>query len=220
MQLVRDSRKRRCSAASPSSWRREHVDSMKTRTGFALLLRLEDRMSARRRQGDLPIIRSLLAVHPGGRLLDLGGGTGALAAVFASDGARSAVLEPNPRKIAFGRSRHERVEFVEGHAERIPYPDESLDCVIAMLSLHHMEDPERAFREVRRVLRPSARFLLEEFYPASAPGALARRLFGRRHGGHHRIYEPEELKAALTAAGFRNLVVRDGKRTYYVLAVR
>jgi ubiquinone/menaquinone biosynthesis C-methylase UbiE len=89
-----------------------------------------------------------------------------------------------------------------------------------MLSFHHVEDPDRALREVQRVLRPSGRFLLEEFHPASAPGAVARRLFGRRHGGHHRAYESEELKAALTAARFRDPIIRGGKRTYYVVAVR
>ena len=187
---------------------------------IAFLLRLEDRVSVRRRQADLPMLRPLLAVSPGTSLLDLGGGTGALAAVFAGDGARAIILEPNPRKIVFGRSRHPHVEFLEGHAERIPFPDGSFDRATAMLSFHHMEDPERALREVHRVLVPSGRFLLQEFYPHAAPGALARRLFGRRHGGHHRYYEPDGLKTALSAAGFRDIVVRASGRTYYVLAVR
>jgi len=196
------------------------VEPTQTRIGLAPLLRIEDRVSVRRRRADLPAIRELLAVKTGARLLDVGGGTGALAAVLVGDGAKAVVLEPNPRKVAFGRSRHPQVEYREGHAERMPFPDGTFDRAIAMLSFHHMEDPDRALREVQRVLRTSGRFLLEEFYPASAPGVLARRLFGRRHGGHHRAYESEELKAALNASGFRDLVVRDGRRTYYVLGVR
>ena len=184
------------------------------------LLRREDRVSVRRRQGDFPMMRGLLAVNRGTRLLDLGGGTGALAAALAGEGARAVVLEPNPRKIAFGRSRHPQVEFLQGHAERIPFPDGSLDRAIAMLSLHHMEDPDRALREMYRVLVPSGRFLLQEFYPHAAPGALVRRLFGRRHGSHHRYYEPDGLRTALGAAGFRDIVVRASERTYYALAVR
>jgi len=196
------------------------VELTQTRVGLAPLLRIEDRISVRRRRADLPAIRGLLAVKKGDRLLDVGGGTGALAAVLGGEEAKAVVLEPNPRKVAFGRSRHPQMEFHEGFAERMPFPDGSFDCAMAMLSFHHVEDPERALREVQRVLRPSGRFLLEEFYPASAPGALARRLFGRRHGGHHRFHDPEELKAALGAAGFRDIVARDSKRTYYVLAVR
>jgi ubiquinone/menaquinone biosynthesis C-methylase UbiE len=193
---------------------------MRHRVGVAPLLRIEDRVSVGRRRDDLPMMRSLLAVSPGARLLDLGGGTGALAAVFANDGARAVVLEPNPRKVAFGRSRHPHVEFLEGHAEGIPLPDGSFDRATAMLSFHHMGDPERALREVHRVLAPSGRFLLQEFYPVFAPGAFARRLFGRRHGGHHRYYEPDELAAALVTVGFRDIVIRASRRTYCVLAFR
>ena len=193
---------------------------MRSRIGFAPLLRFEDRVSVRRRHADLPMIRSLLAVNPGARFLDLGGGTGALAAVFASDGARAVVLEPNPRKVAFGRSRHLQVEFLEGHAERIPFPDGSFDRAAAMPSLHHMQDTDRALREAHRVLAPSGRFLIQEFYPAFAPGALARRLFSLRHGGHHRYYEPDGMKASLGEAGFRDIVVHDGKRAYCVLGIR
>jgi len=196
------------------------VELTQTRVGLAPLLRIEDRISVRRRRADLAAIRGLLAVKKGDRLLDVGGGTGALAAVVGGEGAKAVVLEPNSRKVTFGRSRHPQVEYHEGFAERIPFPDDSFDCAMAMLSFHHVEDPERALHEVQRVLRPSGRFLLEEFYPASAPGALARRLFGRRHGGHHRAYESEELKAALNAAGFRDPITRDGKRSYHLLVVR
>lgn len=188
--------------------------------GFAPLLRLEDRVSDKRRQADLPMIRSLLAQQPNARLIDLGGGTGALAAVFASDGVTALVLEPNARKVAYGRRRHPQVQFLEGRAEGIPFPDASFELATAMLSLHHMEYPDRAVEEVRRVLVPSGRFLVQEFFPAYAPGALVRRIFGRPHGGHHSYYEPDALKTALSAAGFRDIVVRPANRTYYVSSVR
>ena len=196
------------------------MELTQTRVGLAPLLRIEDRISVRRRRADLAAIRGLLAVKKGDRLLDVGGGTGALAAVVGGEGAKAVVLEPNSRKVTFGRSRHPQVEYHEGFAERMPFPDGSFDCAMAMLSFHHVEDPARALRDVQRVLRPSGRFLVEEFYPASSPGAIARRLFGRPHGGHHRAYESEELKAALNAAGFRDPIIRGGKRSYYVLAVR
>lgn len=190
------------------------------RVGFAPVLRLEDRVSLRRRKADLPTIRSLLALRPKVWLVDLGGGTGALAAVFAADGVQAVVLEPNARKVAYGRSHHPQVQFLEGRAEEIPFPDATFELATAMLSLHHMENPDRAVEEVRRVLVPSGRFLVQEFFPAYAPGALVRRIFGRRHGGHHRYYEPEELKAALIAAGLRDVVVRPADRTYYVSSIR
>lgn len=193
---------------------------MGTRTRLPLLLRLEDRISVRSRRSDLSKILELLALKRGSKLLDVGGGTGALAAVFAGDGVMVTVLEPNPKKVAFGRVRHPQVEFLEGGAERIALGDASFDCAMAMLSFHHMEEPDRALREVQRVLSPSGRFLLEEFHPEFAPGALARRIFGRRHGGHPQFSGPLELRAALGAVGFRDVVTARGRRTYFMLAVR
>jgi SAM-dependent methyltransferase len=40
---------------------------------------------------------------------------------------------------------------------RLPYPDESLDGILAKDALHHIADPKGHFREVARVLRPGAR---------------------------------------------------------------
>ena len=89
---------------------------------FAPLLRLEDFLSARQRRPILPLLRELLAPGTDVRLLDLGGGTGAVGAPLARDFGRVVVVEPNPRKIAFGRRRHAEVEFIEGHGEDIPFP--------------------------------------------------------------------------------------------------
>lgn len=136
--------------------------------------------------------------------------------MFAGDRANVVVLEPNPRKVAFGRTRSPNVTFIEGRAESIPFPDGSFDGALAMFSFHHMEDQDQALDEVRRVLRPDGRILVQEFHPSSAPGSLARRLFGRRHGGHHRFCGPVELVAKLEAHGFRDLATYEAERGYLV----
>jgi len=46
------------------------------------------------------------------------------------------------------------VTFVEGSAERLPFPDGSFDAVLERDALHHIAEPGRALREMRRVLRP------------------------------------------------------------------
>src|SRR5688572_30066537 len=100
-------------------------------------------MSAEGRRADLPLIRRLLRPGPGVRILDLGGGTGGFATVLAGDGAEVVVLEPNPKKVAFGRSRFPDVTFVEGDGESIPFRDGSFHRSMAMLSFHHLEDPDK-----------------------------------------------------------------------------
>lgn len=51
------------------------------------------------------------------------------------------------------------VEFAEGRAEAIPADDESLDAVLASLSMVYVIDRTSAAREISRVLRPGGRFV-------------------------------------------------------------
>jgi len=56
-------------------------------------------------------------------------------------------------------------------AHRQPFPDDSLDVVVANSVLHHL-DPPVAFREIGRVLRPGGRLLLMEPRPCGARSLL------------------------------------------------
>jgi SAM-dependent methyltransferase len=44
-------------------------------------------------------------------------------------------------------------------AERLPYDDDTFDCVVGHAVLHHIPDLDTAFREVLRVLKPGGRFV-------------------------------------------------------------
>ena len=187
---------------------------------FAPLLPLEDFLSARQRRPILPLLRELLGAGTDVRLLDLGGGTGAVGAALAQDFGRVIVVEPNPRKIAFGRRRHAEVEFIEGHGEDIPFPEASFDRVAAFLSFHHMEDQDRALEEMRRVLKPSGRAVLEELYPSSPVAGFARIAGGDGRGERPRFYEPGDLKRTMEGHGFREVSLHPSRRSYFALAVK
>jgi ubiquinone/menaquinone biosynthesis C-methylase UbiE len=49
-----------------------------------------------------------------------------------------------------------------GSVLRLPYPDESFDHAFSASSLHEWEDPVTALREIRRVLRPGARYCISD----------------------------------------------------------
>jgi len=49
------------------------------------------------------------------------------------------------------------VTLRQGTAEEIPYPDASLDVVISRCVFEHLAAPERAFREIKRVLKPEGK---------------------------------------------------------------
>jgi SAM-dependent methyltransferase len=70
-------------------------------------------------------------------------------------------LDLNPAGIAFCRERHNLpgLEFVQGDAENLPFPDQSFDAVINIESSHCYPRFPRFLAEVARVLRPGGHFL-------------------------------------------------------------
>lgn len=74
-------------------------------------------------------------------------------------------LDFNPAAIEFCRTRHTLpgLDFVQGDAEDLPFPDASFDAVINVEASHIYPDFEKFLSEVARVLRPGGHFLYSDF---------------------------------------------------------
>lgn len=74
-------------------------------------------------------------------------------------------LDLNSAGIAFCRERHKvaGLNFVEGDAEQLPFPDESFDAVINIESSHLYAQFPQFLAEVARVLRPGGHLLYADF---------------------------------------------------------
>ncbi|HYS73023.1 MAG TPA: methyltransferase domain-containing protein [Thermoplasmata archaeon] len=186
---------------------------------MALGIRTVEWWSVRKRLADLAVLREIVTPGPGMRLLDLGGGAGAATERFATGCAEIVILEPNAKKVAFGRRRRPAIHFFEGRAHAIPYPDGTFDRVTAVVSFHHMEDPERVLTEVHRVLRAGGRFVLVEFPPSEAPGTLFH-WFTARRGEHLSFSNPDELAQKVEAHGLRDVSIRRGNNGFFVVGTR
>ena len=186
---------------------------------MALGIRTVEWWSVRKRRSDLAVLREIVVPGPGIRLLDLGGGAGAATERFARGCSEIVILEPNAKKVLYGRRRRPAIQFLEGRAQAIPYPDGSFDRVTAVVSFHHIEDPDRVLTEVHRVLRAGGRFVLMELPPSKAPGALFHWFVARR-GEHLSFSHPDELAQKLEAHGFRDVSIRQGSREFFVAATR
>jgi ubiquinone/menaquinone biosynthesis C-methylase UbiE len=81
-------------------------------------------------------------------------------------------LDLNTVGIEFCRKRHTLtgLNFVQGNAERLPFPDRSFDAVVNVEAAINYQDVPRFFAEVERVLRPGGRFLYADIRYADEIG--------------------------------------------------
>jgi len=121
---------------------------------------------------------SLANLRPGQCALDIAGGTGDLAAGLARQvGPRGRVIlaDINPAMLARGRERLidaglvGNVAYVQANAERLPFADDSFDCITMGFGLRNVTDKAAALASLHRVLRPGGQLLVLEF-SRPAPG--------------------------------------------------
>jgi demethylmenaquinone methyltransferase/2-methoxy-6-polyprenyl-1,4-benzoquinol methylase len=112
-------------------------------------------------------------------LLDVAGGTGDIAfraAKAAGSGFRATVCDINSDMLNVGRQRaiarhlDDRVAFVEGNAEALPFPDRHFDAYTIAFGIRNVPRIDLALGEAFRVLRPGSRFLCLEFSTVDVPG--------------------------------------------------
>jgi SAM-dependent methyltransferase len=153
-----------------------------------LFAALYDRGLARSEEAGVREMRRALLAGAHGRVLELGAGTGLNLPLYPAAVEELILLEPDPHMARQLRARlaaspwGRRPEgagvapatLLEASAERLPYPDESFDAVVATLVLCTIPDPATALAEARRVLKPSGRLLLLEHVRAEEPRQAAR----------------------------------------------
>ncbi len=110
------------------------------------------------------------AVRRGGRVLDIAGGTGDLAALFArrvGDTGEVWLTDINRDMLARGRDRlidaGHIMPILQCDAERLPLPDGYFDCAIVGFGLRNMTHKDKALAEMLRVVRAGGRILVLEF---------------------------------------------------------
>ena len=102
-------------------------------------------------------------IGPGDRVLDVGCGTGIhTLAIATQTGATVYGLEPAAEMLgkAVAKPAAGRVNWAQGRAEQLPFPDGAFDVVTLMMVIHHVVDRPAAVRELYRVLRPGGRALI------------------------------------------------------------
>ena len=97
-------------------------------------------------------------VRDGDVVLDVGSGTGAMAAAVAgaAPAARIVGVDSSAAYVAFAQARqaHETVSFEVGDAQRMRFADGTFDRAVSLLVMNFVPDAQKAVREMKRVTRP------------------------------------------------------------------
>jgi demethylmenaquinone methyltransferase / 2-methoxy-6-polyprenyl-1,4-benzoquinol methylase len=119
-------------------------------------------------------------------VLDAATGTAAVAVeLVRHTGCRVVGLDQSPEMLAIARRRisdaglDDRIELVEGAAERLPFADASFDGLTFTYLLRYVDDPAATMEELARVVRPGGTIAMLEFGVPRGPARPAWELYVR-----------------------------------------
>lgn len=120
-----------------------------------------------RKGGDLQTLIAMADATGTELALDIATGGGHTANALAPLVGKVTALDLTPKMLAVAEkfikgNGHENVEFVEGDAEKLPFPDESYDIVSSRIAPHHFPNIKSFVSEVSRVLKKDGQFLLDD----------------------------------------------------------
>lgn len=176
---------------------------------------------------DRALKRRVLAharIGEGDAVLDVGCGTGTLAAAVAraAPGATVSGIDADPEILRKARARADAaglaIEFAHGRGDSLPHDDASFDVVLSTLFFHHLPDEGKraAANEIVRVLRPGGRAVVGDLgRPQDPLMRAAVRLTVQALDGIETTAASVrgELPGILASAGLDAVAVRERMRT-------
>ena len=101
-------------------------------------------------------------VWPGDRVLDACCGTGDLAVEAERRGGRVVGLDFSPKMLERARKKSSAVEWIQGDALALPFPDGDFDAATVGFGVRNLADLESGLKELARVLRPGGKLAVLE----------------------------------------------------------
>ena len=163
------------------------------------------------------------------KVLDIGCGLGAIDELLVREHGAGAVVgvDIDPELIERMQSRIARAglgDRIEGRrvdGGPLPFEAASFDVVFSKDSLVQIPDKAGIFAEILRVLRPGGRFIASDWLRGGSGDYSPEMMeFFRLEGIAYNMASLEESAAALRAAGFRDVQIRDRHAWYLPLAQR
>ncbi len=97
-------------------------------------------------------------------LIDIGAGPGRLIPLYEFFCQKFTLLDSSIDQLKIAKKRakkKEKLKTVLASADNIPLPGESYEVAVSIRMFHYIEDPEKVFQEVKKILKPNGYFILE-----------------------------------------------------------
>ena len=158
------------------------------------------------------ILVETASVDAGQSVLDVACGTGIVARTAATRVGQTGHvtgIDQSPSMIAMARRVRPDLDWREGEAAKMPFPEESFDVVLSQAGLMFFPDRVAALREMRRLLRPGGTIAVQVW--GSSPGyhltsQLLEEVAGKEVAEIFRapfvLSDPGEVKSLFVQAGF------------------
>lgn len=161
----------------------------------------------------------------GDHLIDLGGGFGRFMSTYLPRFKQATLLDYSQANLEVATQGavqlgYSNLKTIRGSVYQIPVPNQSFDAAIMIRVLHHLEEPEQAFSEIHRLLKPDGILIIEMANKTNLKAILratAHRNYkfaqdlnpllistnpAAKEAGIFLNYHPEHIKKLLTQTGF------------------
>ncbi|HLV78836.1 MAG TPA: arsenite methyltransferase [Chthonomonadaceae bacterium] len=163
---------------------------------------------------------ALAQLNPGETVLDLGSGGGIdvlLSAKRVGPAGFAYGLDMTDEMLALAEKNRakagaENVQFLKGHIEAIPLPDNSVDVIISNCVINLSADKDAVLREAFRVLRPGGRFAVSDVVVDGELPEAVRRDMEAYVGCVVGALETSDYLRRLEAAGFVGAAIEPTRR--------
>lgn len=163
------------------------------------------------RKADPYLLHRLMAhlkPKPQGKYLDIGCGTGNYSIELKKQGVNLMGIDPSSRMLQVARKKMPEMDWRSGSAEKTGLESNSLDGILASLTIHHWSNLTKAFEELSRILKFNGKIVIFTSTPLQMKGYWLNHYFPKMlQDSILQMPSYESVEKAMLAAGLGQIQI-------------